>query len=97
MGSSPAAGCAVRCGAFSACAVVEGEKVPHWLPSRRQRIKSQLRPPSLIIEHGEQRLLGEIKARKRKSARGRAALERGTSAREHHKNFNSIFFLFYFF
>lgn len=66
---------AVRCGAFSACAVVRGKKVPHWLPSRRQRIKSQLRPLSLIIEDGEQRLLGEIKARKRKSARGRAALE----------------------
>lgn len=38
---------AVRCGAFSACAVVEGGgKVPHWLPSRRQRIKSQLGPQS---------------------------------------------------
>lgn len=45
-----------RCGAVSACAVVDGRRgggeVPHWLPSRRQRIKSQLDPrPSTLINY----------------------------------------------
>lgn len=78
-----------RCGAVSACAVVEEKKKCRTDSppgaSESSRSSPPVRPLSLIIKDREQRLLGKIKARKRKSARGSAA-ERGSSAREHCQN-----------